>query len=181
LMTIDFTSAFGVGGNVDVSKVAIDSQGDTYATGDFTGKVSFDPGSTGGNVLDAGAKLTAFVAKYSPTNTLLWVKQFSVDTTVPNGSSVGAGVAVDKNTGSVYVTGHFAGKVDFDPGGNTLSLTSAGDTDIFVVKLTANGDLDSGLAKRYGGVSTDIGSNIALDASGANVNTVELSRAAEVL
>ena len=108
------------------------------------GKVSFDPRSTGGNVLDAGTTLNAFVAKYSPTTRCIWVKQFAVDTAVPGGSSVGAGIAVDNNTGSVYVTGNFTGKVDFDPGGNTLNLTSAGGSDGFVVKLTANGDLDSG-------------------------------------
>src|SRR5947209_1802296 len=82
LLTLDFASAFGIGGNsINVGRIALDAQGDTYATGGFTGKVSFDANSTGGNVLDAGTTPTAFVAKYSPTNSLLWVKEF-----VPSGA-----------------------------------------------------------------------------------------------
>jgi hypothetical protein len=170
LMAIDFTSAFGIGGGVVIAqKTALDSQGNTYVTGTFSNKVSFDPGSTGGNVLDAGTTGDAFVAKYSPNNTLLWVKQFADDPTVPGGGSAGNGIAVDNNTGSVYVTGFFSGTVDFDPGGNTFKLTSAGGGDGFIVKLTANGDLDSGLAKRFGGPSDDVGLSVSLDRSGTNV------------
>src|SRR5205085_5469779 len=56
LMAIDFTSAFGVGGGVVIAqKTALDSQGNTYVTGSFNNKASFDPGTSGGNVLDAGA------------------------------------------------------------------------------------------------------------------------------
>lgn len=170
LLSIDFTSAFGVGGGVVVvQKIALDTQGNTYVTGAFNNKVSFDPGSTGGNVLDAGATADTFVAKYSPTNTLIWVRQFADDTAVPGGGSGGRGIAVDNNTGSVYVTGFFTGTVDFDPGGNTLKLASVGGADGYIVKLNANGDLDSGLAKRFGGASDEIGQAVSLDKAGTNV------------
>jgi hypothetical protein len=69
LLAFSFTSAFGVGGTaVSVQRVAIDTQGNTYFTGNFRGKVGFDPNSTGANVLDAGNLTNAFVAKYSPTS-----------------------------------------------------------------------------------------------------------------
>ena len=170
MMAADFTSAFGLGGQlISIQKVALDSQGNRYAVGSFHGAVSFDANSTGGNVLNSGNTINAFVAKYSPTNSLIYVKQFADDEAIPGGSAIGSGIAVDNNTGAVYVTGSFSGKVDFDPGGNTLNLTSAGGSDGFVVKLTANGDLDSGLAKRFGGINTDQPFNLALDKTGANL------------
>jgi hypothetical protein len=166
LMSVDLSSAFGVGGIVNVQRIALDSQGDTLVSGSFRGRVSFDANSAGGNVLDAGANQNGFVAKYSPNNTLLFVKQFVA---APGGSVSPEGIAVDKNTGSIYVTGFFSGTADFDPGGNTLNLTSAGDNDGFVVKLTANGDLDSGLAKRFGGAGSDTPIGLSLDKSGTNL------------
>src|SRR3954470_22774635 len=94
MMAADFTSAFGLGGQlVSIQKVALDSQGNRYAVGSFLGAVSFDANSTGGNVLNSGNTFNAFVAKYSPTNTLIYVKQFADDEAVAGGSAIGAGIA----------------------------------------------------------------------------------------
>jgi hypothetical protein len=79
----------------------------------------------------------------------------------------GNGIAVDAS-GNVYTTGYFSGTVDFDPNAGTANLSSAGDSDIFVQKLDASGNLI--WAKRMGGTNTDIGNGIAVDASG-NVYT----------
>src|SRR4051794_17012654 len=80
MMAADFTSAFGLGGQlISIQKVALDSQGNRYEVGSFLGAVSFDANSTGGNVLNSGGTINGFVAKYSPTNTLIYVKQFADD------------------------------------------------------------------------------------------------------
>ena len=79
----------------------------------------------------------------------------------------GVSIAVDAS-GNVYTTGYFNGTVDFDPNAGTFNLTSAGGVDIFVSKLDATGNLV--WAKNMGGVSTEIGYSIAVDASG-NVYT----------
>jgi hypothetical protein len=102
LLTLNFASAFGVGGAaVHASHVAVDAQGDTFVTGGFTGKVDFDPGGGGSNVLDSGTMQAAFVAEYSPANTLLWVKEFAPDPATPGSFSTGTSLAVDPNTGSI--------------------------------------------------------------------------------
>ena len=76
----------------------------------------------------------------------------------------GFGVAVD-GSGNVYTTGYFFGTADFDPGGGTSNLTSAGTFDVFVSKLNSSGNLV--WARQLGGV---IGYGVAVDGSG-NVYT----------
>ena len=68
--------------------------------------------------------------------------------------------------GSIYLTGGFRGRVDFDPGPATLRLDSNDRDfyDIFVTKITGDGDLV--WAERFGGRFTDVGRDIALDAAG---------------
>lgn len=71
----------------------------------------------------------------------------------------GFAVAVDSN-GNVLVTGQFVDTVDFGGG----PLTSAGEPDIFVAKFAPNGT--HLWSKRFGGVLSDRGLAIAVDASG---------------
>jgi len=42
---------------------------------------------------------------------------------------------------AVHVTGYFHGTAYFDPGAGTSNLTSAGSSDIFIVKLAPSGSL----------------------------------------
>jgi hypothetical protein len=89
---------------------------------------------------------------------LLWSKGF--------GNSMGEGITsvVVDGAGNVFTTGYFWNTVDFDPGPGTYTLTSNGNTDIFVQKLDANGNFL--WAGHMGGVADDNGNSIALDASG---------------
>ena len=93
---------------------------------------------------------------------LIWTKQLG-------GSSfdIATSITVDSN-GNVYTTGNFQGTADFDPSSGTFNLTSAGDADIFVTKLNADGTL--AWAKQVGGSSFDLGNSIAVD-SNSNVYT----------
>jgi len=67
-------------------------------------------------------------------------------------------------SGNIYTTGQFKGTVDFDPGAGSTFLTSAGNFDIFVTKVDANGDFL--WARSFGGTSYDSGQGITLDANG---------------
>jgi Ca2+-binding RTX toxin-like protein len=71
--------------------------------------------------------------------------------------------------GNVHTTGRFAAAVDFDPGGGTANLTSAGSFDVFVSKLDSSGDYV--WARHWGGTDADYGLGIAVDGSG-NVHTI---------
>ncbi|MCG8576664.1 MAG: hypothetical protein MI810_17430, partial [Flavobacteriales bacterium] len=66
--------------------------------------------------------------------------------------------------GNTYTTGHFQGTVDFDPGSGEYDLASAGENDVFVQKLDADGNFVWALS--FGGLFADRGRSIATDASG---------------
>ena len=147
--------------------IAVDSSGNVYTTGYFSGTTDFDPDPAGGAV----ANLTSangddvFVSKLNSTGAFVWVKQFG-----GTSSEQGRSIAVD-SSGNVYTTGYFQGTTDFDPdpaGGAVANLTSAIGEDVFVSKLNSTGAFV--WVKQFGGTSSEQGRSIAVDSSG-NVYT----------
>jgi alpha-tubulin suppressor-like RCC1 family protein len=114
--------------------IALDNSGNIYTTGDFQGTVDFDPGVGTTNLTSAGGN-DVFVSKLDSTGSLLWAKSFG-----GTSSDTGYSIAVD-TSGNIYTTGDFQGTVDFDPGVGTTNLTSAGDYDVFVLKLFPSGEV----------------------------------------
>ena len=66
--------------------------------------------------------------------------------------------------GNVYTTGLFSGTVDMDPGSGVYNITSAGQNDIYINKLDANGNFV--WAKRIGDLMSDNCRYMNIDASG---------------
>ena len=114
--------------------LAVDGSGNIYTSGYFYSTIDVDPGAGTLNFTSAGNN-DANVVKLDSSGNLAWARQFG-----GTGIDAGFSVAVD-GSGNVYLTGHFSDTVDFDPGGGTLNLTSAGNTDVYVVKLDSSGDL----------------------------------------
>lgn len=65
-------------------------------------------------------------------------------------------ILVDKQ-GNTYITGYFFGTATF----GSTSLTSVGESDIFLVKFDASGNVV--FAKRAGGIGSEEGNGIAID------------------
>ncbi|MBI1317328.1 MAG: hypothetical protein GC168_00075 [Candidatus Hydrogenedens sp.] len=142
--------------------ITVDSTGDVYITGYFSGTVDFDPGVGNFNLTGTAAG-DIFVQKLDTSGNLVWARGMG-------GTSLDRGISiVVDGAGNVYTTGYFSGTVDFDPGAGTVNLTSAGSYDIFVQKLDASGNFV--WARGMGGTSPDLGNGIAVDATG-NVYTV---------
>ena len=129
--------------------IALDSNGNTYVTGWFTGTASF-----GGKTLTSSEDDDIFVAKYDASGAVLWAKKAG-----GTNSEAGRSIAVD-GSGNAYVAGGFEDTASF--GGTTL--TSSGQIDIFVAKYDASGNVL--WAKKAGGTSFDNGVDIALDGNG---------------
>ena len=106
--------------------IAVDSKGDVYVTGDYTGTVDF-----------GGTKLTSKSA--TDSDVFIWKLDTKGNTAwaVSAGGSdadEGGGIAVD-STGNSYVGGMFGGTATF----GAKTLTSAGDGDGFLAKLDSKG------------------------------------------
>lgn len=136
--------------------IVTDIYNNVHFSGYFQGTSDFDPGLGVMNLTSAGG-YDIFISKLDSNGNLLWVKSMGA-----NSSDYGLSLILDIS-GNVYTTGFYLGTVDFDPGVGVFNLTSQGSQDIFISKLDANGNFI--WAKSMGGVSTDYGYAITLDAS----------------
>jgi len=138
---------------------ATDSLGNAYITGSFSGSVQFGP-----STLVSQGGTDAFVAKYSPTGSLVW----AADLGGANLEAIGFGIAVD-GSGNVYSTGWFAGNgFNVDPNSSNHPLSAATTENAYVSKLSSSGNYVFGVGLGYGGGAE--GAGIAVDGSG-NVYT----------
>ena len=79
--------------------------------------------------------------------------------------SAESGNAIDVDaSGNTFVVGKYRNTVDFDPGNGAFLMTSEGESDIFILKLDANGQFL--WAKGIGGSSFDYANDIKVDANG---------------
>lgn len=90
--------------------------------------------------------------------TFKWVKTFG-----GLNSEVGNSIQIDAS-GNIITVGTFNDTADFDPGTGISDLASNGNSDIFVQKIDASGNLI--WAKSFGGTSTDEVLSHYVDASG---------------
>ena len=139
------------------NSITIDALGNVYSTGEFGLTVDFDPGPDTLNLTSNGAD-DIFIQKLDPNGNFIWARSMG-------GADYDRGLSITTDAiGNVYTTGYFKYTVDFDPGSDTLNLTSAGAHDIFIQKLDANGNLI--WARSIGGTNTDLGVGIITDAIG---------------
>jgi len=133
--------------------IVVDSTGWAYVTGHFQSPSTSSATFGTHSITSAGAN-DIFVAKISPTGS--WGCAVRA-----GGSSwdAGRGIALG-NSGNVYVTGGFEGTATF---GSSTSLTSSGQSDIFIAKLSSSCTWQS--AFKEGGSGGDGGNDITLDSS----------------
>ncbi len=112
--------------------LSVDGAGRTWVTGYFTGTVDFDPGEPSANLTSDGGN-DVFVAMYDAAGS--FVQAFSIN---GSGADVAHDIVADAS-GSIYVTGHFEGTVDFDPGPGVAELAAPACYDTFIAKYDAEG------------------------------------------
>ena len=109
--------------------IAVDTNGNSYVTGEFDGSATF-----GTTTFTSSGGSDIFVAKLDSNGNWLWAKQAG-----GTDDDYGKGIAVDDN-GNSYVTGYFWSSATF----GTTTLTSSSDygSDIFVTKLGEVNSID---------------------------------------
>lgn len=134
--------------------VAVDDSGNVYTTGYFNNSVDFDPGP-GSFIMTNFFANNAFICKLDPNGNFVWAVQLDASS-----GAEGNKISID-NSGNVIVAGIFHYTVDFDPGSNNFDLTSAGGSEIFIWKLTPQGNLI--YAKQFAGAGNQFVQSFELD------------------
>lgn len=112
--------------------VAVSQDGFVIITGAFSSGADFDPGP-GVATLAATGGTDAFVLVLDSTLAYVWAERVG-----GNGNDVGNGIAVD-SANNLYIAGAFQLSVDFDPGPGVHTRISRGDSEIFLLRLAADG------------------------------------------
>lgn len=137
--------ANGVGDSIG-NGIDIDSNGNCYVTGFFTGTANFDTLH-----IESYGVTDILVLKIDPNGNYLWVK-----TGGGTSEDQGCGIAIDNN-GNSYVSGYFKDSATL----GTTVLTSNGMKDIFFTKLDSDGNFL--WTKQCGGINDDMGYDIDID------------------
>ncbi len=156
------TTTFGDGSIDFAYRSAMDSQGNVYASGIYSGTITI-----GNSVTWAGGNADGFLAKYDNDGNPVWVKSFGGPA-----DDVAVDVAVDSND-NLYITGYFQGRAalafDADPGPGVFLLEQLSpflSRDCFIIKLDSNGDFV--WAKQ---VSNPAGANVNEDSKSIEVDS----------
>lgn len=138
------------------SKIKVDGAGNIYSSGRFNGTVDFDLGAGTFNITSNG-NFDAYLLKLTTNGDFVWAKSWG-------GTGYDEAFSISLTTTDIFITGLYAGTVDFDPGATTLNLTSSGSNDIFISRFDINGNF--GWARSMGGTGDDRGSGIATNSAG---------------
>jgi hypothetical protein len=149
--------AKGAGGTDDdlAYSVSTDANGNVFMSGSFKSQtISF--GTTTLTNVNVGSY---FVTKYDTNGNMLWAKSAG-----GTNYDAGYGTSADGN-GNVYVTGCFySSSLSFGLTTLTNANTGLNESDMFVVKYDANGNVL--WAKSQGGIDQDVGHALSVNASG---------------
>lgn len=155
--TLEWGTTIGGSETEHARKVKTDANGNVYLTGYFSGTTDFDPSSNNFELSSNGEE-DIFIQKLDTNGNFVWAKSIG-------GTSYDQATSLDVDTsGNVLVTGFFAGTADFDPGVGLFNLSSHGDRDMFIVKLSTDGDFVWAIA--IGGDLWDLGNRVVTDDSG---------------
>ena len=110
MQSSDWTKTWGGSSDDSANYVAVDSWGNLYVAGEFTGTVDFDPdpAKTDLHTSSAGS-IDAYLSKFDSSGKFLWAKTWG-----GSKRDVSYGVGVD-SSGNAYVVGPFRDTVDFNP------------------------------------------------------------------
>lgn len=137
------------------TSIAVDTTDNIYALNIFTGVVDFDPSVSTYTITSDNNSVDVSILKLNSDGNFVWCKAFGGP--LPD---VGKSICIDRFQ-NIYATGYYKAYADFDPGASTYSLNSVGGKDVYILKLSNQGNFK--WAKSFGGTSEEYGISINVD------------------
>ena len=139
-------------------RITVDASGNIYGGGSFVttpmtyGAISLINHDGSGSTSDG------LIIKYDPLGNVMWAKNVggNLDDEIKS-------IKVDANN-NIYLTGYFNSPLFYTTGSSTLTNTSSGSADVFIIKCDSLGNFIWGTS--IGGASDDWGTGIAIDQNG---------------
>ena len=144
----------------DGKGVAVDSQDNVYATGQFSLFAEFNPGGGARHTSEGSSDI--FVSKFTPDGEWIWTKSFGG----PDADIVSS-LAVNSDD-SVYIGGAFKGTTNLRPNSYDPHISN-GDYDCYITCLDSSGEWLG--AAVWGGTSEDVVYSFAVDESDSVIAT----------
>lgn len=146
---------------VEIVDLEVDSDGNSYVLGNFSGTPDLNPGSVPALTKNSFSNSNLFLAKYDRTGALLYGRAIT-----GVGLIIGTDLFLDGDD-FVYITGSFSGFALIETGGipGSVNRSSSGNRDIFLLKYAA-----ASLLYQWdyiaGGPNDESGHGIAIDSNG---------------
>ncbi len=137
-----WVKSFGGTGSEKAHSLALDTQGNVFVAGSFTGLVDFDPSEGGTEFHQSIDASSNFLSKFDGNGNFQWAEKLAGTVTNNYYNNRLAQIAVD-SVGSVLVAGIFSGVIDFNPSplGEDIHNSGTGiSTNSFVSKFNSAGD-----------------------------------------
>jgi hypothetical protein len=149
-----WASSFSGGISDIINDLKVDNADNIHVTGNYRGQVDFDPGP-GTYSLTTQGDTGIFVSKLDPSGNMIWTQLMKGVGFVESNA-----LSVDLS-GEVYISGRFFFTIDFDPGASAYNLSSNGNCDVFICKLSSSGNFI--WARSFGGTNADEIADITTD------------------
>jgi hypothetical protein len=154
--TFVWAKQFGGVANQAIYDFSVSPTGFLYLVGEFQNTTDFDPGVGVYDLVSAGGS-DIFAVKISTSGNFVWAL-------IVGDVGSEAAFGIDLKADAIYFTGYYQGTTDFDTGGGTAYLTSAGFNETYLSKMDTNGTFI--WARSFGGAEYDHGNSVAIGGSG---------------
>lgn len=144
--------------------------GAVYMVGEFQGTVDLDPGENSDEHVSQDFT-DGYIVELDTDGT------FVNSIVFPNEQACRVECVQTDSDNNLYLSGAFSNTVDFDPGEGVSELTSAGGSDVFVSKMSADGEFQ--WVRHFGGETTDSVKDLVVDGNGAVITTGNFRQTAD--
>ncbi len=119
---------------INTRDIAIDGQGNYFATGTFYDSLFVNTINGEDTLVDLRFG-EVFFLKFDSCGSILWAKQFFGQSKTESHQ-----IAIN-SLGEIVIVGNFSADTDFDPSSNTFNVSPAGGNAIFITRLDNDGNL----------------------------------------